>query len=194
MHHIYTTKAIIIKSVPTGEANRFYFLLTKDLGFIKASAQGVRLLKSKLKGHLQAFSIVNVSVVKGKEIWRITSSEVVENESLIKKPDKLFIAKNIFALLLRMLHGEEKNEPLFECVDNFYNFLLKNNLDKEQLKNIEIITVLRIIHHLGYFKNTFPLSVFARENELSFEILKDFSGNSKEAVREINLMLSETQL
>lgn len=194
MHHIYTTKAIIIKSVPTGEANRFYFLLTKDLGFIKASAQGVRLLKSKLKGHLQPFSIVNISVVKGKEIWRITSSEIVENESLIKNPDKFFVTKNIFALLLRMLHGEEKNEPLFECVDNFYNFLLKNDLDKEQLKNIEILAVLRILHHLGYFKNTFPLSVFAGENEFSFGTLKDFADKSREAVREINLMLSETHL
>ena len=194
MHHIYTTKAIIIKSIPTGEANRFYFLFTKDLGFIKASAQGVRLLKSKLKGHLQTFSIVNISVVKGKEIWRITSSELVENKSLIRNPEKLFVAKNVFSLLLRLLHGEEKNEPFFECVDIFYNFLLKNHLDKEQLKNIEILTVLRILHHLGYFKNTFPLSVFAGENELSFGTLKDFADKSKEAVREINLMLTETQL
>ena len=194
MHHIYTTKAIIIRSVHTGEANRFYFLLTKDLGFIKASAQGVRLLKSKLKGHLQDFSVINVSVVKGKEIWRITSSEVLENESLIKNRDKIFVTKNIFSLLLRMLHGEEKNESLFECVDIFYNFILKNQLDKDQLKNVEILTVLRILHHLGYFKNTFPLSVFAGENELSFGTLKDFADKSKEAVREINLMLLETHL
>jgi DNA repair protein RecO len=194
MHHIYTTKAIIIKSISSGEANRFYFLFTKDLGFIKASAQGVRLLKSKLKGHLQDFSVVNVSVVKGKEIWRITGSEVVKNEILIKNSQKMYVAKNIFSLLLRMLHGEEKNESLFECVDNFYNFLLKNELDKEQLKNIEILTVLRILHHLGYFKNTFPLSVFAGENELSFGTLKDFADKSKEAVREINLMLLETHL
>jgi DNA repair protein RecO (recombination protein O) len=194
MHHIYTTKAIIIKSISSGEANRFYFLITKDLGFIKASAQGVRLLKSKLKGHLQDFSIVNVSLVKGKEVWRITGSEVVENEILIKNAEKMYVTKNIFSLLLRMLHGEEKNESLFECVDNFYNFLLKNELDKDQLKNIEILTVLRILHHLGYFKNTFPLSVFAGENELSFGTLKDFADKSKEAVREINLMLLETHL
>jgi hypothetical protein len=79
-------------------------------------------------------------------------------------------------------------------VDIFYNFLLKNDLDKDQLKNIEILTVLRILHHLGYFKNTFPLSVFAGENELSFGTLNDFADKSKEAVREINLMLLETHL
>ena len=108
MHHIYTTKAIIIKSIPTGEANRFYFLFTKDLGFIKASAQGVRLLKSKLKGHLQTFSIVNISVVKGKEIWRITSSELVENKSLIRNPEKLFVAKNVLLVEVEVEEVIEK--------------------------------------------------------------------------------------
>ena len=67
MHHIYTTKAIIIRSIPIGEANKYYFLLTEDLGFIRATAQGVRLDKSKLKGHLQDFCFVEISLVKGKQ-------------------------------------------------------------------------------------------------------------------------------
>lgn len=55
MHHIYTTKAIVIKSLPSGEANKIYFLLTHDLGFIKASAQGVRLGKSKQRSFGRIF-------------------------------------------------------------------------------------------------------------------------------------------
>src|ERR1035437_4083782 len=103
MHHIYTTKAIIIKSVPIGEANKYYFLLTEDLGFIRASAQGVRLDKSKLKGHLQEFCLVKISLVKGKEVWRITGVETIERADLLKETNKLIAIKNIFSLLLRLL-------------------------------------------------------------------------------------------
>ena len=52
-HHVYTTPAYLIESTPSGEANKSYLLFTKDLGMIRATAQGVRLLKSKLRYSLQ---------------------------------------------------------------------------------------------------------------------------------------------
>lgn len=194
MHHIYTTKAIIIKSLPNGEANKIYFLLTYGLGFIKARAQGVRLDKSKLKGHLEEFSTILLSVVKGKEIWRITNAETVKGNDVLKNPKKLEIAKNIFSLLLRLLAGEEKNESLFDCIDSFYDFLSQNDLSEDNLKNLETITVLRILYHLGYFKESFDLSKFAENNELSLGLLDSFKDKRRLAIKEINEALNETHL
>jgi DNA repair protein RecO len=194
MHHIYTTKAIIIKSFPIGEANKYYFLLTEDLGFVKASAQSVRLDKSKLKGHLQDFCFVSISLVKGKDIWRITSVETIECGDFINDINKLIAIKNIFSLLMRLLHGEEKNEPLFYSVESFYNFLLKNKLSLENIKNLETITVLRILYHLGYFKKSFDLSDFVKDYELSVEILDFFDDKKKMAISDINNALNETHL
>ena len=194
MHHIYTTKALIIKSVPIGEANKYYFLLTEDLGFVKATAQGVRLEKSKLKGHLQEFCSVKISMVKGKSTWRITGVETIENGDLLKNINKLIAIKNIFSLLLRLLHGEEKNEPLFKSVGSFYNFLIKNELTQNNIKNLETITVLRILYHLGYFKKTFELFDFVKNNELSIDILNIFENNKKIAILDINNALNETHL
>lgn len=194
MHHIYTTKAIIIKSLPAGEANKIYFLLTHDLGFIKATAQSVRLAESKLKGHLQDFCLVNISVVRGREIWRITSAEAICQDNFIKNEGKMTIAKNIFDLLLRLLHGEEKNEPLFDCVDSFYNFLSQNDLSKDDLKNLEVITVLRILHALGYFKESAGLSDFIKDNSLSLDLLNSIKDKRKLAISEINEALHQTNL
>lgn len=194
MHHIYTTKAIIIKSAPVGEANKYYFLLTEDLGFIRASAQSVRSDKSKLKGHLQDFCMVSISLVKGKDIWRITSVETIECGNFLKETNKLIAIKNIFSLLLRLLHGEEKNETLFNSVESFYNFLLKNKLVLQDIKNLETITVLRILYHLGYFKKNFELIDFVKDNELSMKILKSFESNRKIAIADINDALNETHL
>ncbi len=194
MNHIYTTKAIIIRSLPAGEANKIYFLLTKDLGFIKASAQSVRMDKSKLKGHLQDFCIASVSVVKGRDIWRITSVETISQKPFAKNTKKLSVAKNIFSMLLRLLHGEEKNEGLFDCIESFYNFLSENELNDANLKNLEAIAVLRILYHLGYFKKSFDLADFAENNNLSPEILNSFENKRRVAISEINEALKETHL
>ncbi len=194
MHHIYTTKAIIIKSSPIGEANKYYFLLTQDLGFIKAVAQGVRLDKSKLKGHLQDFCLIKISLVKGKHVWRITSVETIERGDFIKNTNKLITVKNIFSLLLRLLHGEEKNEGLYSSVESFYNFLSKNELVLQNIKNLETITVLRILYHLGYFKESFDLLDFVKDNELSIETLNRFDNKKKMAILDINNALNETHL
>lgn len=206
MHHIYTTKAIIIKSIPIGEANKYYFLLTQDLGFVRATAQGVRLDKSKLKGHLQDFCMVSISLVRGKDIWRITSVETIENRSFLKDINKLIAIKNIFSMLTRLLHGEEKNEPLFNSVESSYNFLLRNKLSQDSIKNLETITILRILYHLGYFKKSSPtkssvaenakfdLSDYVIDDELSIDLLNLFDNNKKVAITDINNALNETHL
>lgn len=194
MHHIYTTKAIIIKSTIAGEANKYYFLFTQDLGFIKASAQSVRLNKSKLKGHLQDYCLVLISLVKGRGIWRITSAETLEQGKFLEDINKLISIKNIFSLLLRLLHGEEKNENLFYCVESFYHFLLKNKITLENIKNLEIITVLRILYNLGYFKKSFDLSDFVKNHELSMTTLNLFNDKKKMAILDINNAIKETHL
>jgi DNA repair protein RecO len=194
MHHVYTTKAIIIKSIPIGEANKYYFLLTEDLGFIKATAQGVRLDKSKLRGHLQDFCLISISLVKGKNTWRITSVQTLVCGDLLKHTNKLIAIKNIYSLLIRLLHGEEKNEQLFYSVESFYNYLLNNELSQDNIKNLETITVLRILYHLGYFKKSFDLSDYVMDNELSINRLNIFTSKKKIAILDINKALEETHL
>ena len=194
MHNIYTTKAIIIKSIPIGEANKLYFLLTKDLGFIKATAQGVRLAKSKLKSSLQDFYCVNISLVRGKEIWRITSAQNTRQVKLVGNLDKISVVKNVFSLLLRLIHGEEKNEKLFECIDFFYNFIFDNTFNIENLKDLETLIVLRILYNLGYFKKTGDFVDYCSNSEITNLILENFSLKRKQAILEINTSLKETHL
>lgn len=194
MHNIYTTKAIIIRSIPIAEANKLYFLLTEDFGLIKATAQGIRLSKSKLKGHLQDFYFSKISFVKGRELWRITSSEVIYQENFLRDLNKIYIVKNIFSILLRLIHGEERNQNLFECVEKLYLFLLENNIDTEDSKNVETIVVLRILNTLGYLKRNEFFLEFCNNNEIDKDILQKFSIIRSKAILEINNSLKETHL
>lgn len=78
-HEIYTTKGYIISSEGKSESDKNFFILTKDLGLIRATAQGVRKIESKLRYSLQDFSFSEISFVMTKAGWRITSASILES-------------------------------------------------------------------------------------------------------------------
>jgi recombinational DNA repair protein (RecF pathway) len=130
---VHTTEGFILSSVPVGEANRIYHIFTREFGVIIATAQGVRLGKSKLRPHLLDYSFSSISLVKGKEFWRITSAS-----SILKSKDKTYI--QILSILKRLLQGEGEHETLF---DYLKEELFKENLDETNL-------MIKILLDLGY--------------------------------------------
>ena len=79
MYHIHTTHALVVGMLPVGEKHYFVNLFTKDFGMIRAKAQSVRVNVSKLRFALQEYSFVNISLVRGKDTWRITNAEPIYN-------------------------------------------------------------------------------------------------------------------
>jgi DNA repair protein RecO (recombination protein O) len=138
-YHIYTTKGIMLSYRPWREADRIYSILTRDLGLIRATAIGVRHEKSKLRGSLEPITLARVSLVKGKEFWRLTSAE-----SLKKIEAKQEILKPL-ALLERLVQGEAHHPELFDAVEKFLSM-------GEVGEDFELRFVAHILHHLGYLK------------------------------------------
>src|SRR5690349_10081885 len=75
MYSIITTEGFIIDSRPSGEAGKLLYIFTKDHGLVMATAQGIRLEKSKLRYFIQDYSFGVYSFVKGKEYWRLTNAQ-----------------------------------------------------------------------------------------------------------------------
>lgn len=194
-HHIYKTEAVILGSKDSGESNRIFFLLTKELGFVIALSQGARNLKSKLRHHLQDMNLINAEMVKGKEVWRITSAEAVKNYSktLLKDEHKLKSVARIFAVLRRLLHGESKNMALFDEAAKFLQFLNESDLDKNDILLLEILINLRILRHLGYGTSDQEINNLLSGN-LSKELLHSLEAVRKKAVMEVNRALQESHL
>lgn len=193
MHHIYHTEGIILGSRNYGEAGKCYYIFTRDLGLVFASAQGVRKMSSKLRFVLQDYAYVKIDFVRGKDFWRITSaSKTNELERLVEKKEAFLIFVNIAKLLKRLLAGEDPNQDLFgDVLHGLY--ILEKSTTTEELQNIEIILVLRILNNLGYVGGNKNLENFVKsplEKELVFEISK----NKKNVLSEINRALRETQL
>ncbi len=193
MHHIYHTQGLILGSRNFGESGRYYHIFTRDLGMITASAQGVRKISSKLRFILQDFAYIKIDLVQGKNIFRVTSASKTNLlENITKRPATLAVMANIARLLKRLLAGVEPNEALFiDLVQGLA--ILEKAETAEDLRNIEAIMVLRIVHNLGYIGGDAVLEDFVKspfEEGMIFEAAK----NRTKILSEINKALKETHL
>ncbi len=75
----YNTKAIILRRVDYGEADRVITFLTPSHGKIAVIAKGVRREKSKLAGGIELFSETEVTIVEGRgDLGILASARLVE--------------------------------------------------------------------------------------------------------------------
>ena len=190
-----------MKSTEFGEANKYFFIFTKEFGLVRAAAQGVRHLKSKLRYGLGDYSFGQFSLVRGKEIWRLTSVE--KKLSLCHSRgdgnlEKILLLSRIFSLLLRLLHGEEKNIFLFDSLKEGMVFLEKFDLEgdkkEEMLANFECIMALRILSALGYIGQLGDFDPFITSPYFTPDLLAAMSAHKTRAILEINKSLKETHL
>ncbi|MBI1974584.1 MAG: recombination protein O N-terminal domain-containing protein [Candidatus Zambryskibacteria bacterium] len=132
-YQIYTTKGIVLSERPVREADRVYNILTRDFGLMRVSALGTRKESSKLRGHIEPFSLAYISLVRGKEHWRATSAEYIRNI-----PATPSVARPL-SLLEKLIQGEVSHPELFDAIE-------------EYLESDETTLVSRILFHLGYLK------------------------------------------
>ena len=147
-YHIYTSAAWVLSQKPLREADREYLLLTRELGLLRASATGVRRSTSKLRGALEPYSIVEVSLVKGRERWRLTSASL--GRSLASELDKphLQAFARVANLLERLIAGEEKHPAVYDIVFRAATEAL--GVPDTDTELIEIYMVALILPELGY--------------------------------------------
>ncbi len=139
-YSIHTTKGLIISQRALREADRVYSIVTRDFGLIRATATGVRKGHSKLRGLIEPISLASVSLVRGKEYWRLTSAELIERidstEELLKP----------LLVLEKLVQGEAPNQELFDAVEK----MLTPSVNKDEMFEIRLVSI--ILFHLGYLK------------------------------------------
>lgn len=193
-HHIYHTRGLILGSIPIGESNRFYKIFTEELGLVWASAQAVRMEKSKLRYSLQDFSWVTLDLVRGREVWRITSAREEAPLPRLKADTERFkIFMRLCALVSRMIHGERQEKELFADLFNLVNFLESTNLPDGLVFSLETLARARILARLGYLGDVFN-GQFAKTGEWSLSILEMFKGEREVVASKISEALNASHL
>lgn len=193
-YHIYRTRGLILGSVSVGESNRFYKIFTEELGLIGATAQSVREERSKLRFSLQNYAWVKLDLVRGKSGWKIISGAEDRAYAFIKKEGS---AQKIFAraclLIVRLVHGEEQDQKLFEDLLSVAEFLEKNSLPQSLETYFETLLTLRVLVRLGYIDPA-PYTADFLGSNFSVDILESFSLLHEMAVRDIRSALEASHL
>ncbi len=202
-HHVYTTPGFVVESHPHKEAGKFIYIFTRDLGMVGASAQGIRFEKSKLRYHAQDFSLATFSLVRGKETWRVVGAQEVLHAKIpaLGKGDSIAAAHYLLyvrtlKVLKRLIAGEEKNEPLFDCILAAASALADSRFTLPELGLIEPLIMLRILHHLGYVRTGEDFRVFINDNSFDTTTIVALAAPhvKSKIVKEINTALKESQL
>jgi DNA repair protein RecO len=186
-YHLYETEAFILGSRPQGEASRLYFLFTPRWGLILAQAQGVRKLSSKLRHQLSDYSLVRLTLVKGREIWRLTGAEMILpfNTFSARSPSALLLVR-LQTLLRQLLAGPEESSQIFNDLRALTDFLLVTELSASERGAAEAIFLLRLLRQLGYLPEQKTFIEFLESGHWSVQLLRRFSPVRRQAIREIN--------
>ncbi len=114
---IIVDKAIVLRRVNYGEADRIVSVLTSSSGRVSVLAKGVRKPKSKLAAGIEPFCINEICFAPGRgEIATLTSSRLLKNHTqFINSLNKLELANKILKNL--DTHLEENSS------ENYFNLL-----------------------------------------------------------------------
>lgn len=178
-----------------GEGSRSLALYGRDLGLIFGFARSVRERRSKLRYALQPLSRAEVSLVRGREVWRITGARPLINYSREWEhaPLKLGAFKRMLSLVRRLVHGEAAEGGIFAELCAASEMLMREPLTAEEMQGFERVVVFRLLSRLGYAPHMPALSMAVRE-PLSRTLLVSLEGERDTLLREINKSLLATQL
>ncbi|MFA6392949.1 MAG: DNA repair protein RecO [Candidatus Paceibacterota bacterium] len=194
MHHIYHTNGFILGSTNKGEANKMLTIYTREMGLVRAMVQGIRLHKSKLRFALQDLSYSNIDLVRGKDIWRVTSAKNITTFPYARssRPSLLIIAR-VSKLIERLCDGEESNEKIFDdFIQSLYLLDVEEVLSSSR-EALELHLVLRIMDQLGYIGELDMLKEYLG-GDIDLDKTELLLKEKRSIISHINKALNESQL
>lgn len=189
MYYKHHTKGIVVSSRSEGESNLILNIFTENFGLINAKVQGARNIHSKLRVGVQDFSFGEFSLVHGKSGWKVVSAKSHKNffEIFRNSPNKMKIVGNILNLVKKLISEEEtKNSynSIFITISNFFDFLEKAG--ESEIALAECLTLVRILHSLGYMRHDPELTVPISSSEINLEYLETLAPKRSKMVALIN--------
>lgn len=177
-----------------GEANKMFVIYTKEMGLVRAVAQGVRLHKSKLRFALQDFSYARIDLVRGRDIWRVTSATTISSFPYARSDrQSLLLIARISKLLERLCDGEEAHETIFNDFIQALYLLDDTSTTVETRTALELHLVLRIMNTLGYIGESGALAQYL-ESDFSVVETENLLKERQSIIAHINKALNESHL
>lgn len=144
-----STLALIIGRRNYREADRLLTIFTEKSGKMVVRAKGVRLSKSKRRGHIELFNTIKAQIIEGRGFPVLAQTELIEDRSSIKSDLKLLrIAYHLAELVARLTPDNEKHGEVFELLNRALSSINLKTWDKEEYLSGKFEE--KLLHLLGY--------------------------------------------
>jgi len=140
MHTLHTTEAFVIERYEHGETSRVYKLFTREKGLVYAHAQGVREYKNKNRYALRTHARLSITLVRGRDVWRVTGAREIESRS----PAQF---SRVLTFIGSILPREVPEHGLFQDIVALQDSMLTTPVPRDIA---ERIAVFRAMVVLGY--------------------------------------------
>lgn len=154
MRHKYHTRALVLGRSPLSESAALIALLTEEFGLLRARAEGLRKPGAKLAHALQTFDLSEVTLVRGKEGWRLSGAVLETHLFAELSKESRARASRVNGLFLRLVQGEGGDPALFTLWSEFLALLPR--LTEEEQDAAECFFALRLLGHLGLDAGAVP--------------------------------------
>lgn len=134
----YVTTCLVIESFDQGENDRVYKLFTREFGLITVHAKSIRKLESKLRAHVLPRTMSLVTLVQGREVWRLVGAEEqqqIEGSAI----------HEVVTLIKRFIRGEGAHKALY---DRLIQFLQTTSKYEHKMSYVLLYYILLV--DLGY--------------------------------------------
>ncbi|MDP4000373.1 MAG: DNA repair protein RecO [bacterium] len=112
------TKGVVLRTINVGEADRILEIFTDDRGKLRAVARGVRKIRSKLAGHLEPFTYVDLLLAKGKgDLPVIAGAKALSHYQGIRTDlDRVAVASYLSELVGKLNADEDVSRQVLSLV------------------------------------------------------------------------------
>jgi len=130
----YLTQGLVLKHTPFGEADLLVSLYSREFGKIRALAKGTRKPTSRMVGHLEPLTILDLSLFKGRNLDTINQAQIVNNLGSLKS-DLSQISEGLYVCELIDGFGNESNPNI-----ELYRVAIETleNIDRDHQQHLNL--------------------------------------------------------
>lgn len=186
-------RGVVIRKSPSGDGSVRVLLYTDSVGLVWAHVQSAREERSQLRLHIQVGTRGLYSLVKGRDVWRLSGISRTENLhfSLGGRAEAQKTLQRVLLFVRQFVRGEGTDPYFFSVLWGFLDSLSSH--ENDALKDVENAVVLRMLAALGYVEGGDDVSPFLRAS-YDPDTIEVFSKKRKEVLAVINEGISASGL
>lgn len=144
----YSSEGIVLSRKNYGEADRILVVFSKSFGKLSLLCKGIRKIKSKKRGHLEIFSKIKFSAVRGHGMDIMTETETINDFAGVRvNLNKISLAYYFCEVVNKITHEDGHLSTVYSLLST----ALEQLEQTKELKKLRMKFIYDLLTNMGYW-------------------------------------------